>query len=168
MVCNNLYLLSWHIWAWAELIICRLSLLLNQTNKLFKTSFCKCFCFINQWEPNRVFFLCFYKNITEIHKLISECPNKNLAQLAMLFSESGPKNTAVNQHASWTGVLIYRINNICSGSSTCDRWSTEKKAIPISTAEVWNPSAKTTDGIGRSAQSIRDPKIDFCFSPLDF
>lgn len=168
MVCNNLYLLSWHIWAWAELIICRLSLLLNQTNKLFKTSFCKCFCFVNQWEPNRTFFLCFLGTRLRFTNSFLNVTDKNLAQLAMLFSERGPKNTAINQHASWTGVLIYRINNICSSSSTCDRWSREKKTIPISTAEVWNPSAKTTDGIGRSAQSIRDPKIDFCFSPLDF
>lgn len=46
-----------------------------------------------------------------------------------------PKQTAINQHASPTAVLIYKINNTCSGAYTCDRWSTEKKVIPIRTAE---------------------------------
>lgn len=77
-----------------------------------------------------------------------------------------PKQTAINKHASPTTVLIYKINTMFSGAYTCDRWPTEKKAIPIRTAELWNPNAQTTDGSGRTVQRIRDPEIDFSFSVL--
>lgn len=77
-----------------------------------------------------------------------------------------PKQTVINKHDSPTAVLIYRINSMCSGAHTCDRWSTEKKVIPIRIAEFLNPDAQTTDGTGRTVQRIRDPEIDFSFSVL--